>query len=63
VRVFTDLAGDIVGDGGTVDGETIYDGHPGEEVHQDLLERVGVRDRLRGEVREITDLGGDDAGG
>jgi hypothetical protein len=36
VRDITDLGGEKAGDGGTVDEETVYEGHPGEEVHRDL---------------------------
>jgi hypothetical protein len=47
------------GDGGTVDGGIIDTGHPGEEEQQHL--RDGG-DSHHGEVRDITDLGGDNIG-
>jgi hypothetical protein len=58
--------GDVpdTGGGGYVDEGQVYDGRPGEGAHHDLQGGgVGVRGKIQGELNEINDLGGEDAGG
>jgi hypothetical protein len=57
VRDITDLGREKAWDGGTVDEETVYDGHPGEEVHRDLQgEGAGVMVAISDEKLDLGEI-------